>query len=179
MYTSFPDEISVVVPHPSVERYCAIVLVKPPELEKIAIEPLIKTSSGWSPPSAPKIRVNPDQFRNAVANTRRRKIDHASIEGQASVESLTDVVVNGNISDVCSEDLPSAARRCSKRDIAARERVAHRRDVTRLASKDVQDADPIVAGRNLTQSVHPEVIREAFNTLQSHDPVLPCAFRLL
>ena len=51
------DEISVVVPQPSVERYCAIVVVKPPELEKIAIEPLSSTSSGLSPPSAPPIRT--------------------------------------------------------------------------------------------------------------------------
>ena len=52
-----PLEISVVVPQPAVPRYCAIVVVKPPELEKIAIEPLISDSSGWSPPSAPPMRT--------------------------------------------------------------------------------------------------------------------------
>ena len=43
---SLPEEISVVVPQPSVARYCAIVVVKPPEFEKIAIEPLSSDSSG-------------------------------------------------------------------------------------------------------------------------------------
>ena len=38
-------------------RYCAIVVVKPPEFEKIATDPLISDSSGWSPPSAPPIRT--------------------------------------------------------------------------------------------------------------------------
>src|SRR6516164_6961733 len=57
MYTSFPDEMSVVVPQPSVPRYCAMVVVKPPELEQIATDPLSSTSSGLSPPSAPPIRT--------------------------------------------------------------------------------------------------------------------------
>ena len=34
-----------------------MVLVNPPEFEKIATEPLISTSSGWSPPSAPPTRT--------------------------------------------------------------------------------------------------------------------------
>ena len=34
-----------------------MVVVKPPELEKIAIDPLSSTSSGLSPPSAPPMRT--------------------------------------------------------------------------------------------------------------------------
>src|SRR5438552_19128879 len=49
--------MSVVVPQPSVARYWAMVVVNPPELEKIATEPLSRTSSGLSPPSAPPIRT--------------------------------------------------------------------------------------------------------------------------
>src|SRR5262250_492083 len=49
--------MSVVVPQPSVPRYCAIVVVKPPEFEKIATDPFSSTSSGLSPPSAPPMRT--------------------------------------------------------------------------------------------------------------------------
>ena len=34
-----------------------MVVVKPPEFEKIATEPLCSDSSGWSPPSAPPMRT--------------------------------------------------------------------------------------------------------------------------
>ena len=34
-----------------------MVVVKPPELEKIATEPFRSNSSGWSPPSAPPMRT--------------------------------------------------------------------------------------------------------------------------
>ena len=47
----------MVVPQPSVARYWAMVVVKPPEFEKIATEPFSSDSSGWSPPSAPPIRT--------------------------------------------------------------------------------------------------------------------------
>jgi hypothetical protein len=43
---SLPDETSVVVPQPSVARYWAIVVVKPPEFDRIAIDPLSSYSSG-------------------------------------------------------------------------------------------------------------------------------------
>src|SRR5262249_31546304 len=49
--------MSVVVPQPSVPRYCAMVVVKPPEFEKIATDPFSSTSSGLSPPSAPPMRT--------------------------------------------------------------------------------------------------------------------------
>ncbi len=49
--------MSVVVPHPAIRRYVAIVVVKLPELEKIAIEPFFSASPGASPPSAPPIRT--------------------------------------------------------------------------------------------------------------------------
>jgi len=52
-----PLEIEVVVPQPAVARYCAIVVVKLPELEKIATEPLSSVSPGLSPPRAPPIRT--------------------------------------------------------------------------------------------------------------------------
>ena len=45
------------VPQPAVARYWAIVVVKLPEFEKIAIEPLSRLSAGLSPPSAPPIRT--------------------------------------------------------------------------------------------------------------------------
>ena len=45
------------MPQPAVARYWAIVVVKPPELEKIATDPLSSDSSGWSPPSAPPMRT--------------------------------------------------------------------------------------------------------------------------
>ena len=47
----------MVVPQPAMRRYCAIVVEKPPELEKIAIEPGRSESPGLSPPSAPPMRT--------------------------------------------------------------------------------------------------------------------------
>src|SRR5471032_2344342 len=49
--------MDVVVPQPAMRRYVAIVVVKLPELEKIAIDPLRNASSGWSPPNAPPMRT--------------------------------------------------------------------------------------------------------------------------
>ena len=42
-------------------------MVKPPEFEKIATEPLISDLSGWSPPSAPPIRTRFQRVRHAEA----------------------------------------------------------------------------------------------------------------
>ena len=47
----------MVVPQPAMRRYCAMVVEKPPELEKIAIEPWRSESPGLSPPSAPPMRT--------------------------------------------------------------------------------------------------------------------------
>ena len=44
-----------------------MVVVKPPEFEKIAIEPLSSTSSGLSPPSAPPMRTRFQRIRHAEA----------------------------------------------------------------------------------------------------------------
>ncbi len=49
--------MTVVVPQPAMRRYCAMVVEKPPELEKIAIEPGRSESPGLSPPSAPPMRT--------------------------------------------------------------------------------------------------------------------------
>ena len=49
--------MSVVVPHPAMRKYVAIVVVKLPELEKIAIDPFFSASAGVSPPRAPPIRT--------------------------------------------------------------------------------------------------------------------------
>ncbi len=45
------------MPQPAMRRYVAMVVVKLPELEKIAIEPLRSASPGLSPPSAPPMRT--------------------------------------------------------------------------------------------------------------------------
>ena len=52
-----PLDTSVVVPQPAILRYCAIVVVKPPEFDSTAIEPGFSVSDGLSPPSAPPIRT--------------------------------------------------------------------------------------------------------------------------
>ena len=55
------------MPQPAVPRYWAIVVVKPPEFEKIATEPLSSDSSGWSPPSAPPMRTRFHEFGDPEA----------------------------------------------------------------------------------------------------------------
>src|SRR3989338_6047105 len=57
MLTSLPLEIETVVPQPLVRRYVAMVVVKLPEFENIAIEPFTRDSSGLLPPSAPPILI--------------------------------------------------------------------------------------------------------------------------
>ena len=47
----------MVVPQPAIRMYCAIVVVKSPELERMAMQPLRSESLGWSPPSAPPMRT--------------------------------------------------------------------------------------------------------------------------
>ena len=81
-------EISVVVPHPSVARYWAIVVVKPPELEKSATEPLINTSSGLSPPSAPPIRTR-FQIRHAQ-RIRPKNIDAIGLTQSSNFARIVD-----------------------------------------------------------------------------------------
>ena len=55
---SLPLEIAVVVPQPAIRRYVAIVVVKLPEFERMAIEPFFSASAGLSPPKAPPIRTS-------------------------------------------------------------------------------------------------------------------------
>ena len=47
----------MVVPQPAMRKYCAMVVEKPPELEKMAMEPGRSESPGLSPPSAPPMRT--------------------------------------------------------------------------------------------------------------------------
>ncbi len=200
-----------------------MVVVKFPELEKIATEPLRKDSSGLSPPSAPPMRtwfqasatprqfgpnistlrccasarisrasctgtfsvrmtifsispVDADQLEHAVAHRGRRQVDHADIELVSVVEALADVVIDGDRADRRLQHFAAASRRCAEHDVAARIRMADRRDAARLVAEDIQHANPVLAGGQFGQRIDADKILELLDFWIAHrNPQRPCS----
>ncbi len=210
-----PLEISVVVPQPAVARYWAIVVVKLPEFERIAIEPffsgllgMVTAERAADPHPVPgigdaepvrakdvdavglpdgadlagvvhrdllgddddllEIGVDAGELGDAVADAGGRQIDHAGVEPQPGVQAFAHRVEDGHLADRGPERLAGPAGRGPEDHVAAREGMAYGRHLARFAAQDVEDADPVLAGRDLGERVDADEVLEPVDALLMH-----------
>jgi hypothetical protein len=61
---------------------------------------------------AVEIGVDSDQFSDAIANTRWRRMDDAGVEGEAVIEAFAHIVVNGDVALGGGQNVASTSGRC-------------------------------------------------------------------
>jgi len=112
--------------------------------------------------------IHANQFGDTVARRGRWQIDHAAVETVAVLQTLEHVVVHGDIADRRFQHLPTPPRRRAENDVAARIRMANRRDLARLAAEYVQHAHTVFAARRLRKRADANVIFEFTCALSVH-----------
>ena len=119
-----------------------------------------------------ELGIHTDQLGDAISGSRRREIDHATIEAMPVVESFENAVVDGHVADRCLQHLPAASRRSAEHDVATRIGVTYGRYIARLASEDVEHAHAVVAGGNLRERADAHEILELPYTPSVHANLL-------
>ena len=102
-----------------------------------------------------QLRVDADQFGDAVAHARRRQVDDTGIERMAGIQSFADIVEDRDIADRGLQLLAAAPGRGAEYDIAAGKGVAGRRHLARFAAEDIQHTDAVAAAGQIGQGVTP------------------------
>ena len=115
-----------------------------------------------------ELGIDPDQLGDAVPGAGRRQVDHTTVEAVPRLEALSDIVVDRDIADRRLENLAAAAWRGAEHHVPARVGMAHRCHVARLATQDVEHADPIVARGDLVERADAHVVLEAADALLEH-----------
>ena len=112
--------------------------------------------------------MNSDELGYTVANAGRGQINDARVEGKASIEAFAHIVEDRNITDRSWQNLAASARRRAEHDVAAGKCVTDRRDLSRLAAEDVEDANPVVARGNFIERGDSQEVRKTFNAAFEH-----------
>src|SRR5690349_7977425 len=84
------------------------------------------------------------------------------------VKPFADVVEDRNVADRRLEHPPSPSGRSSKDDIAAGKCMAHRADVARFPAENVEDADAVLAGRDVGKRADTQVIGQRLGERGAH-----------
>jgi len=121
-----------------------------------------------------EVRIDADQLGDSVPSAGGRQVDDAAIEAVTGIEALTHVVKDRDIADWGLQNLPAAPGRGAEHDVAAGVGVSHRGDFARFAAENIENADPILAGRDLRERADPDIVFEISDTGASHRGN-PCA----
>jgi hypothetical protein len=104
---------------------------------------------------------------DAVPGRRRGQVDDPGVEPVPVGQAFEHVVVDGDVAQG-GRHRPALAGRGAEDDVAAGVLMAHRGDIARLASEDVEHAHPVVLGGDLGQRTDADVELELADALLVH-----------